>query len=138
MKSVTFLSSGQTLVPPNRSHMDFLDGPAAIHRCKLIISCATQDASPNELRNPEILMINHHKIIYSFGLILPAIFPDTDISSCACIVLLFETSSSSHVQFIIARQREPLGPETATGLCLTASNHEIYDMHHHARYLGLT
>ena len=97
MKSVKFLSCGLTLVPPNLSHMDFLDDPTAIHGSRLIISCTTKDASPNELINPEILMKNHHKIIYSFALILPAIFPGTDISSCACIVLLSEASSSSHV-----------------------------------------
>ena len=70
-------------------------------------------------------MINHHKPPHSFGLILPATFSDTDISSCVCIVLLFETSSSSHVQYHIARQRGPLGPEPAIGPCLTASDHEI-------------
>ena len=107
------------------SPMDFPDDPAAIHGSRLIISCATQDAGPNELTNPEILMKNHHKYIHSFALILPAIFPATDISSCVCIVLLFETSSSSHVQYHIARQRGPLGPEPATGPCLTASDHEI-------------
>ena len=127
-----------TLSSLNLSHMYFLDDPAAIHGCKLIISCTRQDAGPNELSNPEILMINHHKFIYSFAWILPAIFPDTEISSCVCIVLLFETSSSSHVQSIIARQRGPLSSETATGPCLTASNHEIYDIHHHARYLVAT
>ena len=127
-----------TLGSPNLSHMDFLDGPAAIHRCRLRIPCTTQDASPNELGNPEKMKNNHHRNTHTFALILPAIFPDTDISSCVCIVLLFETSSSSHVQSIIARQRGPLGPETVTGPCLTASNHEIYNIHHHARYLDLT
>ena len=111
-----FYHAHMTLISPNLSHMDFLDDPAAIHACRLIISRATQDEVPNELTNPEILMKNHHKIIYSFALILPAIFPATDISSCVCIVLLFETSSSSHVQYHIARQRGPLGPEPATGL----------------------
>ena len=86
-----------TLVPPNLSHMDFLDDPAAIHGCRLIIYRAKQDESPNEFTNPEILKKNHHKNIHSFGFILPAIFPATDISSCACIVLLSEASSSSHV-----------------------------------------
>ena len=62
---------------------------------------------------------------HSFGLVLPAIFPACVISSCVCIVLLFETSSSSHVQYHIARQRGPLGPEPAIGPCLTASDHEI-------------
>ena len=78
--------------------MDFLDGLAAIQRSKLIISDTTKDESSNELINPEILMKNHHKITYSFTLILPAIFPDTLISSCACIVLLSEASSSSHME----------------------------------------
>ena len=125
MKSGTSALSTQTLIHFNLSHMDFLDDPAAIHWCRLIISRSPQDEGPNELTNPEILMKNHHKIIYSFALILPAIFPDTDISSCVCIVLLFETSSSSHVQYHIARQRGPLGPEPAIGPCLTASDHEI-------------
>ena len=57
--------------------MDFLDGPAAIPRSKLIISDTTKDESSNELINPEISMKNHYKITYSFTLILPAIFPDT-------------------------------------------------------------
>ena len=138
MKSVIFSSSRLALSHPELSHMDFLDGPAATHGSRLIISRAKQDASPNELTNPEIFKKYHHQNIHSFALILPAIFPDTDISSCVCIVLLFETSSSSHVQHHIARQRGPLGPETVTGPCLTASNHEIYKIHYHARYLGLT
>ena len=79
------------------SHMDFLNDPAAIHGCRLIISRATQDEVPHEFTNPEILMKNHHKNIHSFALILPAIFPDTDISSCVCILLIFDISSSSHV-----------------------------------------
>ena len=114
----------------NLSQMDFLDDTAAIQWSRLIISCATQDASPNDCVNPEILKENHHKIIHSFGVILPAILPDTEISSCVCIVLLFETSSSSHVQYHIARQRGPLGPELAIGPCLTSSKHEIWHFHH--------
>ena len=105
--------------------MDFLDGPAAIQWSRLIISCATQDASPNEFMNPEILVIGHHRNTHSFGQILPAIFPGCVISSCVCIVLLFETSSSSHVLYHIARQRRPLGPGTSIYHCLTSSEHEI-------------
>ena len=70
-------------------------------------------------------MKNHHGNIHSFALILPAALPGCVISSCVCIVLIFETSSSSHVQCHIARQRGPLGPELAFGPCLAASNHEI-------------
>ena len=81
-------------------------------------------------------MENHPKIIYSCTSILPAIFPDTDISSCVCIVLLFETSSSSHVQYHIARQRGPLVPELAIGPCLTSSKHEIWHSHHAHMTLG--
>ena len=138
MKSAMITIIHETLCPLNLSHMDFLDDPAAIHGCRLIISRAKQDASPNDCRNPKIFKRNHHRNIHSFLGSWPAIFPDTDISSCVCIVLLFETSSSSHVQYHIARQRGPLGPETATGPCLTASNPEIYNTHHHARFLGLT
>ena len=91
----------------------------------MIIFRATQDEGLKEMTNPEILMRKHHTYIHIFALILPAIFPATDISFCVCILLLFETSSSSHVQYHIARQRGPLGPEPATGPCLTASDHEI-------------
>ena len=80
----------RTLSPPNLSHMDFLDGPAAIQWSRLIISCTTQDASPKELVNPKILEMNRYKNIHKFGLILPAIVPACVISSCVCIVLLFE------------------------------------------------
>ena len=125
MKSVTFASSAQTLSHLNLSHIDFLDDPAAIHWSRLIISCATQDAGPNELTNPEILMKTHHKYTHNFALIWLAIFPDTDISSCVCIVLLFETSSSSHVECHIARQRKPLGHGTSIWACLMSSEHEI-------------
>ena len=137
MKYTTSIIMHDTLCSLNLSHMDFLDDPAAIHRCRLIISRAKQDASPNELMNPENSMKNHHQNTHSFALVLPAIFPDTDISSCVCIVLLFETSSSSHVQSIIPRQRGPLA-ETATRACLTASDHEICHDHHHPRNLVLT
>ena len=129
MKSAICVSCWRTLSHLNLPLMDFLDDPAAIHWSRLIISCATQDAGPIELTNPEILMKNHQKYIYiyiyNFSLIFPAIFPATYISSCVCIMLLFETSSSSHVQYHIARQRGPLGPEPAIGPCLTASDHEI-------------
>ena len=104
--------------PEESASHHFPDDPAAIHGCRLIISRAKQDASPNDCRNPEILKRNHHRYIHSFLGSWPAIFPDTDISSCVCIVLLIETSSSSHVQFIIARQRGPLGPETAMSNCI--------------------
>ena len=57
------------------SHMNFPSGAAAFHGCRLTIPCGKQDAGPNELIMPEILMNNHPKIIYSFALIVPAIFP---------------------------------------------------------------
>ena len=138
MKSVTCTSSPLTLDHPELSHMDFPDDPAAIQWSRLIISCATQDASPNEFMDPEILMKKHHENTHSFARVLPAIFPGCVLSSCVCIVLLFETSSSSHVECLIARQRGPLGSETSTGPCLMASNHEICHFYHHARHLDLT
>ena len=64
----------------NLAHMDFLDDPAAIYGSILIISRFTKDESPNEYKDPEIFANNHLKRIYSFTLILPAIFPDTLIS----------------------------------------------------------
>ena len=106
MKSIKFLSSGLIFASPRLSHMGFLDVPAAIHGSKLIISDTTQDESSNELINPEILMNNYHKRIYSFTLLLPAIFPDT-LYLLVPVVLLSEASSSSH----IARQRKTLGSE---------------------------
>ena len=75
--------------------------------------------------HPEILMKNHHKRTYSSLRSWPAIIPADVISSCACIVLLSEASSSSHVEFNIARQRGPLSPDTVIWHCLTASDHEI-------------
>ena len=125
MKSVKIPSSGLTLLPPNLPHMDFLDDPATIHGSTLIISCATQDASPNEHIDPEISMKNHQIRIYSFLVSGPAICPASVISSCACIVLLSEASSSSHVDFNIARQRRPLASETSILPSLTSSNVEI-------------
>ena len=97
MKSIIFSSYSLTLTSPNLSHMDFLDDPAAIHGSRLIISCTTKDASSNEYMHPEIWTNNCPKTTHSFTGYLPAITPDTDISSCACIVLLSEASSSSHV-----------------------------------------
>ena len=70
-------ASGLTLTQPNLSHTDFPDDPAAIQRSKLIISDTTKDESSNELINPDLLMKNH----YNITLILPAISPDTVISS---------------------------------------------------------
>ena len=84
--------------------------------------------SSNEYKHPEILMKNHHKNIHSFAWYVPDIIPVHDISSCACIVLLSEASSSSHVEFNIARQRGSLGPEPAILLDLTPSGHEICDI----------
>ena len=111
---------------PNLYRMDFLDDPAAFHGSRLIISCATKDVSSNEHINPQILMIKDLFPIYTFTLILLDITLACIISSCACIVLLSEVSSSSHVDFNIARQRRPLASEPSTLPCLTASYHEIY------------
>ena len=61
------------------SHMDFLGDPAAFYGSRLIISRFTKDESPNEYKDPEISANNHPKRTYSFALILPAIFPGTDI-----------------------------------------------------------
>ena len=121
MKSVTFHHAHLTLISFNLSHMDFLDDPAAIQGSRLIISDTTKDERSNEYINPEIWTNNHLKFTYSFGLILLAITPGGVISSCACIVLLSEASSSSHVIFNIARQRRPLAYETSIWACLTAS-----------------
>ena len=97
MKSVRLPPRGLTLHHLMLSHMDFLNAPTAIKRSRLIMARATQDEKPNELTNPQKLLINHHRNTYSFGLIMPAIFPDTDISSCVCIILLSRTSSSSQL-----------------------------------------
>ena len=59
--------------------MDFLGDPATIQRSRLIISKTSEDESPNEHNDPEIFANNHLKFTYSFALILPAIFPGTDI-----------------------------------------------------------
>ena len=133
MKSTIFHQADSTLNAFNLSHMDFLDDPAAIHGSSLIISCTTKDASSNEYIDPEIWSNNHLKRIYSFTLILLAITLANIISSCACIVLLSEASSSSHVEFNIARQRRPLASETSMLPYLTASNHEIHHFHHLTR-----
>ena len=68
------------LVPPNLSHIDCLDDPAAIYWGRLIFSCTTKDVSPNEYIDPEISMKNHNIFIYSFGGSWPAIFPASIIS----------------------------------------------------------
>ena len=61
MKSATCASCSRTLASFNLSHMDCLDGLPATYGSILIISCTTNNASPNEYINPEILMKNHHK-----------------------------------------------------------------------------
>ena len=57
-------------------------------------------------------MKNRPFIIYSFGWSWPAIFPACAISSCACIVLLCETSSSSHIVLV------PTAPVLSLGALL--------------------
>ena len=88
-----------TLVPSNFSRMDFLDCPLVTGLCRLTYSSTTKDASPNEYIDPELCTINRPKIIYSFLGSWPAVFPGCVISSHACIVLLSDASSSSHVLF---------------------------------------
>ena len=105
--------------------MDFLNCPADTGLRRLHYSCTTKDASSNEHINPEPWTINQPNPIYSFTWYLPAIFPCTTISSHAWKTLLSEASSSSHVEYLIARHRGPLSSETSTDPCLTASNHEI-------------
>ena len=93
----TIACTHETLLPLNLSHMDFPDGPVAIHSSRTTYSVLTQSASPNELINPEILMNNHHMFTYCFLGFRRAIFLASIISSHACIVFLSEASSSSHV-----------------------------------------
>ena len=135
MKIVIFSCTHGTLFHFKLSHMDFPDGPAAIHSSRTTCSGLTQSAGPNELINPEKSLKNRPIFTYSFLGSGPAVFPGSVISSHACIVFLSEASSSSHVESIIARQRGPLGPDTVIWPCLTVSNHEICHIFHHARDL---
>ena len=80
MKSIIFHDTDETLVPFNLSHMDFLGDPVAFYGSRLIIPKTRKDESPNEYKDPEIFANNHLKSTYSFTWILPAIFPDTQIS----------------------------------------------------------
>ena len=80
MKSIIFHDIDETLIPFNLSHIDFLGDPVAFYGSRLIISKTREDESPNEYKDPEISANNHPKRIYSFTLMLPAIFPDTLIS----------------------------------------------------------
>ena len=64
--------------------------------------------------------------IYSFASQGRPAFPVRIITLRALASLRKQRSSASHVLFIIARQRGPLGSETSILPCLTASNHEIY------------
>ena len=122
MNCVKFPSSGPTLASPNLSHMDFPDDPAGFPRSELIISDTTQDESSNELINPEKLMKNRPIPPYCFLVFGSAIFLDTVKSSCACIVLLSEASSSSH---FTGHCVVSLGPERSIFACLMSSNHEF-------------
>ena len=64
--------------------------------------------------------------INSFGLKGQLLAPGRIITLRALASKRKQRSSASHVLFNIARQRGPLGPDTATWACLTASNHEIH------------
>ena len=55
----------------------------------------------------------------------PASFPTRIITLRALASKRKQDSSATHVLFNIARQRGPLGSDTAIWACLTASNHEI-------------
>ena len=117
--------SEKSLQQFNLPHMDFLEHPAGIHRSTMICSRATQDASPNELTNPEKSLINRPKFIYSFALVLPAFNPDTVISSCACIILLLNKFFEPCLNFHNVRQHSENASETSTNPCPTSSNVEI-------------
>ena len=56
MKSIMFPCMLVALYQPNLSHMDFLDGPAAIHSSTTTYSRTTKSPSPNEYSDPEISM----------------------------------------------------------------------------------
>ena len=75
MKNQEILIMDETLIYINLSHVDFLDDPVAIHCNTLMFSRSTNNASPNELINPEILMKNRPNRTYSFAWSWPAIFP---------------------------------------------------------------
>ena len=99
MKIIIFSCTHGTLLQFKLSRMDFPDGPAAIHSNRTTCSGFTQSAGSNELINPENSLKNRHFFTYSFLGFGPAVFPDSVISSHACIVFLSEASSSSHVIF---------------------------------------
>ena len=99
MKFSKIIIMHETLRRPNLLHMDFLDHPAATTTCTDPISCTTNSAIQNEHSNLEKTKKNRPKLTYSFLGSRPAINPAEYYSSCACIVLLSEASSSSHVLF---------------------------------------
>ena len=82
----------------NLSRVDVLDNPAAIKWSRAIIAIGKQDGSPNKLTNPEILM----NIFTQIHVVSPGYCLQSSVaqwfSSCACIILLSETSSTSHLQ----------------------------------------
>ena len=114
-----------TVIHFDLSHMDSLGDPAAIQWSRLIISCTTQDASPNEPMIPAILMTNRQTFRHSFGLILPAI-------SWRCYILLCLYSIALWNKFI-----ESFGQWDAENTASNVSNAEILSHEHYARDLDL-
>ena len=146
MESITFACTRATLYPLNLSHMDFPDGPVAIHSSRTTYSDLTQSASPNELSNPEISMKNHQICIYCFLGSGPAVFPGSVISSHACIVFLSEASSSSHFNLshmrpggtwhVLATPKRALAGPGTSWRDLVHPKIELLSNEHHARDLG--
>ena len=131
-----FLIMHETLVQPNLYHIDFLGHPAATKTCTDPISCTTNSAVQNELTNLEILMKNRPNRTYSFVGSWPAITPAEYYSSCACIVLLSEASSSSHVRCHCASARTP-GPWRVHLASSNVPKPLKITIPHHARDLGI-
>ena len=87
-----------TLTLPNLFTMDSLEHGNFIHTCICIRTRSWHNLSPNDLWNRELSLKSRQKIINSFGPSWRQLSPALYNFSCACLELLYETSSTSHME----------------------------------------
>ena len=126
MKSIEFYHAPKSVQQSCCSVLVILTDMGLVQDLSLVLElCSSSGASKSDRRILSTSGLNTGLATHLFALRLSPSTPPP--------LLLFELSfsrrkqgsSASHVR-IIARQRRPLRPETSTGPCQTAPNHEIH------------
>ena len=127
MKSIEFHHAPKSVLQ-SCSVLVIITDMGLVHDFSLVPKlCSSSGASNSDRRIRSTSGLNTNLATHLFALRLTPSTPAPLLLYELSFSRRKQGSSASHVR-IIARQRKPLGPETSTGPCQTAPNHEIHQI----------